>query len=191
MAGREVEVWRPLKIFCLSLPSSSVTIGVPRRLVVFVVVLSVVLSGSCAHSGYFRTVSRHDMFFFSSLLLFLNWVRRTLGLVSVCAILAYCCLPLRQSGADNHHGHWTRRGVLPSSAFLPPAFPFVLVYFFSPLRTARSGRNPLPGRRSRSRHHSLRRFQLQLRCVVNFCISARRTCFPAAYRARTGIPRPG
>ena len=84
-----------------------------------------------------------------------------------------------------HHGLWTRRGVLPpctrDPTFHPCIFPLRPGLRCYPYCT-RSGRNPLPDRRCRSRHHSLLRHQGLLRFGTSYLFWARRTCFPVVKR---------
>ena len=70
------------------------------------------------------------------------------------------------------------QGIQPS---IRASFPFVLVYALLPAST-RSGRNLLPDRRCRSRHHSLLRLQGLLPFGTSYMFWARRTCFPAVNR---------
>ena len=70
------------------------------------------------------------------------------------------------------------QGIPPSSR---ASFSFVLVSGLSPA-FSRSGRNPLPDRRCRSRHHPLLRLQGLLSFGTSYMFWARRTCFPAVYR---------
>ena len=66
---------------------------------------------------------------------------------------------------------------LPSVHSSPFVLDYALLYVFM-----RSGRNPLPDRRCRSRHHPLLRLQGLLSFGTSYMFWARRTCFPAVNR---------
>ena len=107
------------------------------------------------------------------------------------SLLHYCLsgfLPLRHLPGRLHYGLRTRRGVPPpctrDPTFHPCIFPLRPGLRCYPYCT-RSGRNPLPDRRCRSRHPSLLRHQGLLRFVTSYLFWARRTCFPAVKRVRS------
>ena len=129
---------------------------------------------------------------FPSLSSYLGYFRTWCSLTSY-ALLSYVT-PLCSFWSSYHFGNpradFTTGlgpvGVFPRHAQGIPlsiraSFPFVLDYALLYV-FMRSGRNPLPDRRCRSRHHSLLRLQGLLPFGTSYTFWARQTCFPAVNR---------